>query len=286
MSDYQETLYEGYGQRFRVDKMLHEVHTGHQHLVIFENARMGRVMALDGVIQTTEADEFIYHEMLTHVPILAHGLARRVLIIGGGDGGILREVAKHRDVENITMVEIDSTVVELCREFLPEHSKGAFDDPRLSLVIDDGMRFVATTDQKFDVIISDSTDPIGPGEELFSENFYQACRRCLNEGGILVAQNGTPFMQLAEVQTTAKRTAGLFPDWHFYQAAVPTYIGGAMTFAWGACDADSRKLSLEALCQRFAGSGIVTRYYNPHLHIGAFALPQYVLQAISKPSNG
>ena len=286
MSDYQETLYEGYGQRFRVDKMLHEVHTGHQHLVIFENARMGRVMALDGVIQTTEADEFIYHEMLTHVPILAHGLARRVLIIGGGDGGILREVAKHRDVENITMVEIDSTVVELCREFLPEHSKGAFDDPRLSLVIDDGMRFVATTDQKFDVIISDSTDPIGPGEELFSENFYQACRRCLNEGGILVAQNGTPFMQLAEVQTTAKRMAGLFPDWHFYQAAVPTYIGGAMTFAWGACDADSRKLSLEALCQRFAGSGIVTRYYNPHLHIGAFALPQYVLQAISKPSNG
>jgi len=286
MSDYQETLYEGYGQRFRVDKMLHEVHTGHQHLVIFENARMGRVMALDGVIQTTEADEFIYHEMLTHVPILAHGLARRVLIIGGGDGGILREVAKHRDVESITMVEIDSTVVELCREFMPEHSKGAFDDPRLSLVIDDGMRFVATTDQKFDVIISDSTDPIGPGEELFSENFYQACRRCLNEGGILVAQNGTPFMQLAEVQTTAKRMAGLFPDWHFYQAAVPTYIGGAMTFAWGACDADSRKLSLEALCQRFAGSGIVTRYYNPHLHIGAFALPQYVLQAISKPSNG
>ena len=286
MSDYQETLYEGYGQRFRIDKMLHEVRTEHQHLVIFENARMGRVMALDGVIQTTEADEFIYHEMLTHVPILAHGLARRVLIIGGGDGGMLREVAKHRDVESITMVEIDGTVVEMCKEFLPEHSKGAFDDPRLNLVIDDGMRFVATTEEKFDVIISDSTDPIGPGEVLFSENFYQACRRCLNDGGILVTQNGTPFMQLSEVQTTAKRMAGLFPDWHFYQAAVPTYIGGAMTFAWGACDSDSRKLSLETLHQRFIGSGIVTRYYNPHIHLGAFALPQYVLQAINKPSNG
>ena len=285
MSDYQETLYEGYGQRFSIDKMLHEVRTEHQHLVIFENARMGRVMALDGVIQTTEADEFIYHEMLTHVPILAHGLARRVLIIGGGDGGMLREVAKHRDVESITMVEIDGTVVEMCKEFLPEHSKGAFDDPRLNLVIDDGMRFVATTEEKFDVIISDSTDPIGPGEVLFSENFYQACRRCLNDGGILVTQNGTPFMQLSEVQTTAKRMAGLFPDWHFYQAAVPTYIGGAMTFAWGACDSDSRKLSLETLHQRF-GSGIVTRYYNPHIHLGAFALPQYVLQAINKPSNG
>ncbi len=285
MSDYQETLYEGYGQRFRMEKMLHEVRTEHQHLVIFQNPRMGRVMALDGVIQTTEADEFIYHEMLTHVPILAHGRAKRVLIIGGGDGGMLREVAKHATVEHITMVEIDGTVVEMCKEYLPNHSKGAFDDSRLNLVIDDGMRFVANTEEKFDVIISDSTDPIGPGEVLFSENFYQACHRCLNEGGILVTQNGTPFMQLSEVQTTAGRMNGLFADWHFYQAAVPTYIGGAMTFAWGSTDSQHRKISLETLRQRFAGSGIVTRYYNPEVHIGAFALPQYVLQAISKPSN-
>jgi len=285
MSDYQETLYEGYGQRFRMEKMLHEVRTEHQHLVIFQNPRMGRVMALDGVIQTTEADEFIYHEMLTHVPILAHGLAKRVLIIGGGDGGMLREVAKHATVEHITMVEIDGTVVEMCKEFLPNHSKGAFDDPRLSLVIDDGMRFVANTQEKFDVIISDSTDPIGPGEVLFSENFYQACHRCLNEGGILVTQNGTPFMQMGEVQTTAGRMNGLFADWHFYQAAVPTYIGGAMTFAWGSTNTQYRKLSLDTLRQRFAGSGIVTRYYNPEIHIGAFALPQYVLQALNKPSN-
>lgn len=285
MSDYQETLYEGYGQRFSIDRMLHEVRTEHQHLVIFENARMGRVMALDGVIQTTEADEFIYHEMLTHVPILAHGLARRVLIIGGGDGGMLREVCKHRSVEHITMVEIDGTVVDMCKEFLPNHSRGAYDDPRLNLVIDDGMRFVATTEEKFDVIISDSTDPIGPGEVLFSENFYQACRRCLNDGGILVTQNGTPFMQLGEVQTTARRMNGLFADWHFYQAAVPTYIGGAMTFAWGSTSADYRKLPLETLRQRYAGSGIVTRYYNADIHQAAFALPQYVLEAVHKPSN-
>lgn len=285
MSDYQETLYDGYGQRFRIDQMLHEVRTEHQHLVIFQNARMGRVMALDGVIQTTEADEFIYHEMLTHVPILAHGLAKRVLIIGGGDGGMLREVAKHRSVEHITMVEIDGTVVDMCKQFLPNHSKGAFEDPRLNLVIDDGMRFVATTEEKFDVIISDSTDPIGPGEVLFSENFYEACRRCLNDGGILVTQNGTPFMQLGEVQTTASRMHGLFADWHFYMAAVPTYIGGSMTFAWGSTNADYRKLPLETLRQRFVGSGIVTRYYNPEIHQGAFALPQYVLQAVHKPSN-
>lgn len=284
-SDYLETLYEGYGQRFRMDKLLHEVRTEHQHLVIFENPRMGRVMALDGVIQTTEADEFIYHEMLTHVPILAHGTAKRVLIIGGGDGGMLREVSKHRSVEHITMVEIDGTVVDMCKEFLPNHSKGAYDDPRLNLVIDDGMRFVATSTEKFDVIISDSTDPIGPGEVLFSENFYQACHRCLNDGGILVTQNGTPFMQIDEVKTTAGRLRSLFPDWHFYQAAVPTYIGGSMTFAWGSTNTAYRQLSRETLQQRFAGSGIVTRYYNPEIHIGAFALPQYVLQAVGKPSN-
>lgn len=285
MHDYQETLYDGYGQRFSVDRMLHEVRTEHQHLVIFENARMGRVMALDGVIQTTEADEFIYHEMLTHVPILAHGAAKRVLIIGGGDGGMLREVSKHASVEHITMVEIDGTVVDMCKEFLPNHSQGAFDDARLNLVIDDGMRFVATTTEKFDVIISDSTDPIGPGEVLFSENFYQACHRCLNEGGVLVTQNGTPFMQLDTVRNTAGRMNGLFADWHFYQAAVPTYIGGSMTFAWGSTNPALRRVDVATLAQRFAASGIQTRYYNPAIHQGAFALPQYVLQAIGKPAN-
>lgn len=285
MHDYQETLYDGYGQRFSVDRMLHEVRTEHQHLVIFENARMGRVMALDGVIQTTEADEFIYHEMLTHVPILAHGAAKRVLIIGGGDGGMLREVSKHASVEHITMVEIDGTVVDMCKEFLPNHSQGAFDDARLNLVIDDGMRFVATTTEKFDVIISDSTDPIGPGEVLFSENFYQACHRCLNDGGVLVTQNGTPFMQLDTVRNTAGRMNGLFADWHFYQAAVPTYIGGSMTFAWGSTNPALRHVDAATLARRFAASGIQTRYYNPAIHQGAFALPQYVLQAIGKPAN-
>ncbi|MBD9414592.1 polyamine aminopropyltransferase [Pseudomonas sp. PDM16] len=285
MSDYQETLYDGYGQRFRMDRLLHEVRTEHQHLVIFENARMGRVMALDGVIQTTEADEFIYHEMLTHVPILAHGLARRVLIIGGGDGGMLREVRKHHGVESITLVEVDGAVVDICREFLPNHSCGAYEDPRLNLVIDSGMSFVSTTDERFDVIISDSIDPAGPGEMLFSDNFHQACRRCLDDGGILVAQNGTPFMQLGEVQNTASRMDGLFADWHFYQAAVPTHIGGSMSFAWGSTDAEYRKLPLDTLRQRFVGSGIVTRYYNPEIHLGAFALPQYVLHAVNKPSN-
>lgn len=281
MSDYQETLYDGYGQRLRMDQVLHQ----DPRLTIFENARMGRVMALDGVIQTSEADAFIYQEMLAHVPILAHGLARRVLIVGGADGGVLRQVAKHRDVERITLVEGDGGLVDLCRKFLPNHAKGAFEDPRLNLVIDHGLNYLATCTDKFDLIICDAGDPTGPGQALYAEPFYQACRRCLDDGGILVARSGVPFLQLTQVQASAAHLHGLFADWHFYLTAVPSCIGGSLAFAWGATDAAARKLPLETLRQRFAGSGILTRYYNPEVHLGAFALPQYLLQAINKPSN-
>ncbi len=279
---YAETLYDSYGQQFAVDKVYFEQKTEHQSLVIFENAKFGRVMALDGVIQTTEADEFIYHEMLTHVPILAHGNAKRVLIIGGGDGGILREVLRHASVEHVTMIEIDGKVVEMCKEFLPNHSSGAFDDPRTNLVIQDGIEFVNTCQEKFDVIISDSTDPIGPGEVLFTSTFYSGCKRCLNDGGVLVTQNGVAFMQLDEVETTAKRLAPLFQDWHFYSAAVPTYIGGIMTFAWATDNPALRTVSLETLQARYRDAGIKTRYYNPEVHQGSFALPQYIVEAIEK----
>ena len=285
MNEYRETLYPTYGQFFKVDKMLHEVRTEHQHLVIFENEQMGRVMALDGAIQTTEADEFVYHEMMAHLPILAHGLARKVLIIGGGDGGMLREVCRHDSVDQITMVEIDGTVVDMCKTYLPNHSNGAFDDPRVNLVIADGMTFLKDCTEKFDVIISDCPDPIGPAEVLFSESFYEACHRCLSDDGIFVAQNGTPFLQLDEVKKTAKNISTHFADWHFYQAAVPTYIGGTMTFAWAAKNKAMRNTSVDVLRQRYQGSGIVTRFYNAETHAGAFALPQYVLQAIGKSSN-
>ena len=153
--------------------------TDHQDLIIFENAAFGRVMALDGVVQTTERDEFIYHEMMTHVPLLAHGHAKDVLIIGGGDGAMLREVSRHQNVETISMVEIDAGVVSFCRQYLPNHNAGSYDDPRFNLVIDDGVNFVNQTTQTFDVIISDCTDPIGPGASLFTSSFYEGCKRCL-----------------------------------------------------------------------------------------------------------
>lgn len=282
MHEFSETLYDSYGQQFRVDELLYEVKTGHQHLIIFRNAAFGRVLVLDGVVQTTEKDEFIYHEMLTHVPILAHGHAKRVLIVGGGDGGMLREVTRHQHVTHITQVEIDRQVIDMCRRYLPDHSRGAFDDARVTIVIDDGLKYVQHTDDTFDVIISDSTDPIGPGQALFQDDFYAACKRCLAPGGILVTQNGVPFMQLDEIETTARRLSRVFDDWHFYSAAVPTYIGGIMTFGWGTDDKALRHTDIHVLKERFAVADIKTGYYTPEIHNASFALPQYILEAIGK----
>lgn len=276
-----ETLYTGYGQSFSVDNILFEHKTDHQHLMIFENQVFGRVMALDGVVQTTERDEFIYHEMLTHVPIIAHGAAKRILIIGGGDGGILREVCRHASIEHITQVEIDQSVIDMAIKYLPSHSAGAYSDARANIVIGDGFDFVQTTDQTFDVIISDSTDPHGPGEVLFTKDFYAGCQRCLNPGGILVTQNGVAFMQTDEVRNTAQRLGRLFKDSHFYSAAVPTYVGGIMAFAWASDSPACRQLSIDTIRQRWHAAGIKSRYYTPDIHVAAFALPQYLMQAIS-----
>lgn len=280
-SFWYETLHPSFGQYFRIDKTLYHNKTEHQDLIIFENEKMGRVMALDGVVQTTERDEFIYHEMLTHVPILAHGAAKRVLIIGGGDGGMLREVCRHTSVEQITMVEIDADVVSFCKQYLPNHSAGAYDDSRLNLVIDDGVNFVTETKQKFDVIISDCTDPIGPGESLFTSAFYQGCQRILNEGGIFVAQNGVCFLQMDEAIGSHKKLGNYFQDVSFYQAAVPTYYGGIMTFAWATNNAVLRQQPQALIAERFAASALPCRYYNPAIHVSSFALPQYLIDALS-----
>lgn len=276
-----ETLHTGFGQYFSVDNVLYRDKTGHQDLVIFENAALGRVMALDGVVQTTERDEFIYHEMMTHVPLLAHGAAKRVLIIGGGDGAMLREVSRHKNIEQITMVEIDAGVVTFCKQYLPNHSAGAYEDPRFKLVIDDGVNFVRQCNDKFDVIISDCTDPIGPGESLFTSEFYQGCHNCLNENGIFVAQNGVCFLQQDEAINSHRKLSHYFGDVSFYQAAIPTYYGGIMTFAWASNNPALRQLDTATLQARFDAANLSCRYYNPAIHTGSFALPQYLLNALA-----
>jgi spermidine synthase len=277
----EETLYPDVRMRLKAERVLYDSRTDLQRIVLFENSVFGRVMTLDDVVQTTEGDEFIYHEMLTHVPILAHGAAREVLIIGGGDGGMLEEALKHRTVVRVTMVEIDRGVVDLSREYLPKICGQAFDDPRTDLVIADGVDYVGTCDRKFDVIIVDSTDPIGPAEVLFSDRFYRRCKNCLTPGGILVTQNGVPFMQGGELSGTVRLLRPLFADVGCYLAAVPTYVGGFMALGWASDNAALRTVAPDVLEQRFAKAAIETRYYTPAAHAGAFALPKYVADLIA-----
>lgn len=277
---YDETLYPDVAQRLRMGRVLYRDRTGLQDLVIFENPVLGRVMALDGVIQTTEGDEFVYHEMLTHVPILAHGRVRRVLIVGGGDGGMLRRCLEHKAVERVTMVEIDRTVVDLSVEHLPSIGAGAFDDPRTNLVIADGCRFVKETEERFDVVIVDSTDPHGLGAVLFTEEFYADCKARLTPGGILVTQNGVPFFQPEELKDSHRRLRRLFADAGFFVAPVPSYYGGFMAFGWATDDTGLRRLTADALRPRFEAAGLSTRYYTPEIHAASFALPAYMQAAL------
>ena len=276
----EETLHDDLHIKLKIDRVLFDSKTEHQHLVIFENETFGRAMALDGVMQTTEKDEFIYHEMLTHLPIYAHGGVRKVLIIGGGDGGMLEEALKHTSIEKVTMVEIDRSVVDLCITHLPSISNGAFDDPRTDLVIADGRDFVANCDERYDLVIIDSTDPIGPGAVLFTETFYRDCRGCLTEGGILVTQNGVPFMQGDELTSSVSFFRGLFKDATCYLATIPTYVGGPMAFGWATDNAALRNTALAELKARYEADPVATRYYTPEVHQGAFALPPYVADLI------
>jgi spermidine synthase len=278
---FEETLHKGFRARYRVEEILHESESNHQHLVLFRNEIFGHVLALNGVIQTTERDEFVYHEMLAHTPILAHGAARDVLIVGGGDGGMMEEVLKHKSVERVTLVEIDAGVIEFSKQHLKSICGDAFEDPRVDIVIADGMEYVAETDSRHDIMIIDSTDPIGPGEVLFTEKFYKACKRGLAPGGVLVTQNGVPFMQGDELRQTVRALRPLFSDVACYTAMVPTYMGGCMAFGWACDDAGVRASSLGVLRDRFAAAALETDYYTPDVHIGAFALPRYIERLIA-----
>ncbi|SLN31552.1 polyamine aminopropyltransferase [Oceanibacterium hippocampi] len=272
---FEERLYPGTVHRLRMDRILHSEQTDEQDLVIFENDRYGRVLALDGIVQTTEADEPFYHEMLVHVPLVAHPRARRVLVIGGGDGGAIRRALMH-DIEAVTLVEIDPAVIEMSKRYLPKLSGDAFDDPRLELVIADGCRYVAETEARFDVVIIDSTDPVGPGRVLFTAEFYRDCKRVLNPGGILVTQNGVPFMQADEVRDGYPKLKASFADVAFYLTEVPSYQGGHMALGFATDDPSLRRQTAEQLADRAAPLAGKCEYYGPAVHAAAFALPPFI----------
>ncbi len=280
--NFNETLYPGVQVSYSCDQILYQEKTEHQDLVLFTNPVFGKVLMLDGITQVTTADEFIYHEMMSHVPILAHGAARNVLIVGGGDCGLAEEVLKHKSVEKLVQVEIDASVVEFSKEHFGEFNEGVVDDPRFELVIADGMKFAAETDRRFDVVIVDSTDPHGPGAVLFSEEFYRNVHRMLTPGGVLVTQNGVPFLQKQELVTSVERFTRIFKDAAAYVAAIPTYFGGHMALGWASDNPELRKEAASVLDERFRAAGFVTRYYTPDVHAAAFALPRFILDAVEE----
>ena len=283
-----ETLFDDLGFRmsYRVDKMLYETQTEHQHLVLFEQPFFGKMLMLDGATQITKRDEFIYQEMMSHVPLFAHGNARDVLIVGGGDCGIAEEVLKHKSVRRLTQVEIDPAVVDFAKQHFPEFTKPVFADKRFESVIGDGMKYVATTAQRFDVIIVDSTDPQGPGKILFSRKFYAACKRCMNKGGLLVTQNGVPIFQPGELVSSISKFRRLFADGTCYIAAVPTYIGGHMAMGWATDDKRLRQVPVKTLAARHRkAGGFSTRYWTPEVHAAAFALPRFIADMVAKAKS-
>lgn len=257
---------------FKIEKTLFSGRSPYQQVMVVQTARHGRMLINDGVVMLCERDEFIYHEMIAHVPLFVHPAPARVLVIGGGDGGTVREVLKHDAVIRAVMVEIDEMVVHACREHLPSVSC-ALDDPRLELIIGDGVKYAAECSELFDVVIIDSTDPVGPAKSLFDAPFYQNVARILAPGGILVSQAESPFYDTRLQRALLSNQRPFFQRLHLYVFATLTYPGGLWGFGFaskGPCpvsDFDPR---------RVARSGISTRYYHPGIHYAAFVLPKFV----------
>ena len=280
---FEERLFPHVRQTFAMTKVVFRQRTEHQDLIIFENPTFGRVLALDSIVQVTERDEHVYHEMMTHVPMFSHGSAREVLIIGGGDCGIAEEVLKHKTVKRVTQVEIDASVVEFSKEHFPEFTGPVLGNRRFDLVIDDGMRYVAKTERRFDVIIVDSTDPLGPGKVLFSDKFYAACRRCMTKGAVMVTQNGVPIFQSNELTEGIAKFRKLFADGSCYVAAIPTYVGGHMAMGWATDNVKLRHAPVRTIAARYDKAGrFPTRYWTPEVHVAAFALPRFIADKVAK----
>ncbi len=284
MSDrwIEETFHPDWKTAMRADEVLHEVKTEHQDLVIFKNKTWGTVLILDGVFQLSTVDEFVYHEMMAHVPLFVTDAPRNVLVIGGGDGGVLREVLKHPSVEKATLCEIDREVVDLSLKHFPEISNGAFDHAKANVVIADGYKYVQDANAEFDAIIVDSSEPIGPSAILHTREFFAACQSALKPGGILVAQNGLPFFFHDHLGGTTRVLASLFETVAPYFAHQPCYFGGPIAINFATDNTAATKLSIEKLTQRQADRNISgLKYWTPAMHTGAFALPAFAEEVVN-----
>ena len=259
---------------FRIDRQLFSASSEFQRIDVMESVDMGKILAVDGDLMLTEKDEFIYHEMITHVPMAVHPDVKKVLVIGGGDGGVVRELIKYDTVELIDVVEMDQLLVEVCRKYLPEIA-GSLNDSRVTIYNEDGLRFIRSKTDAYDLIIIDSPNPFGPGEGLFTKEFYGNCYNALHDDGIMINQNASPFYEeeAFQCQRMHKRILETFPICKVYQAHIPSYPSGHWLF--GSASKKYHPLNdLNGVAWKL--KEISTRYYEPRLHAGVFALPVYV----------
>lgn len=269
---YTEKQTPALGLSLKIKETLLHRRTEYQEIMVLDTLQCGRMLVLDGMVQTTVADEFIYHEMIAHVPLRTHAAPRSVLVIGGGDGGVVREVSRYPQVEQIKLVEIDAGVVEASRLYLPEISS-ALEDPRLEIIYQDGREYISACSNAFDVVIVDSTEPVAMAEALFGTKFYQGVFSALKEGGLLVAQTESPFYNETLLQASYRRINDIFPQAFLYLAAVPTYPSGLWSFTLG---------SRGPTPLQPAGGYLPPdlRYYSPEIHRSSFVLPPFVQELL------
>jgi spermidine synthase len=257
-------------------KPIYKKKTPYQDLRVYDTPRFGRMLTLDSAIQTTEKDEFIYHEMLTHPPLLTCPNPKNVLVIGAGDGGVVREALKHK-VKKVFLVEIDDEVIQTSQKYLPSISDGAFrQNKRLKIIIDDGAKFIRQTKEKFDVVIIDSPDPIGVAKVLFSEKFYRDIFSILTDKGMIVRQAGSTVLQGGELKQNYRLLKRIFPYVSVHVAAIPTYIGGFFSFLTASRKYSPEEASYKAIASKYRKLGLKTKYYNPEIHFASAKLPNYV----------
>ncbi|WP_100374224.1 spermidine synthase [Bacillus sp. FJAT-45037] len=270
---FTEKQTERFGITAKIKRTLHSEKTDFQQLDVVETEEFGNMLILDGMVMTTEKDEFVYHEMVAHVPLFTHPNPKHVLVVGGGDGGVIREVLKHPYVEKATLVEIDGKVIEYSKKFLPTIA-GALDDARVDVQVDDGFMHIAKAESEYDVIMVDSTEPVGPAAKLFERGFYEGISKALKEDGIFVAQTDNPWFHQELLSQVQRDVREIFPITRLYTANIPTYPSGLWTFTIGSKKHDPLEVSEE----RF--HDIETKYYTKDLHKASFALPKFVADLV------
>lgn len=262
----------------KVDEQLFSAQSDFQRIDVFKSKEFGIFFTLDGLMMVSQKDEFIYHDMIVHVPMAANPNIKKVLVIGAGDGGTIRELTRYETIEKIDMVEIDKMVVDVCKKYLPQ-TASKLDDKRVSLYFEDGLKFVRQVEDEYDLIIVDSTDPFGPGEGLFTTEFYGNCFKALKEDGILVNQHESPYYEeyAKSMKRAHKRIKEYFPICKVYQAHIPTYPSGHWLFGFASKKYDP--IENENI-ENWNKLNLKTKYYNTQLHVGSFALPNYVKEML------